>query len=56
VPEIDDIELLQPLRLYERQDRGERYRDYVQRLKKERDTYLADFIALDPAIGAGLYG
>ena len=53
---IDDIELLQPLRLYERQDRGETYRDYVQRLKKERDAYLADFTALDPTVGAGLYG
>lgn len=56
VPGIDDNELLQPLRLYERQDRGEGYRDRVERLKEERDSYLAGFTALDPAIGTGLYG
>jgi len=36
VPGIDDPELLQPRRLYERQGRMPEYEDLVQRLKRER--------------------
>jgi phosphoenolpyruvate carboxykinase (ATP) len=50
VPGIDDAELLQPRRLYERQDRGDEYREHVERLKAERAKYLAEFPGLDPAI------
>ena len=50
VPGIDDPELLQPRRLYERQGRGDEYRRHVERLKAERADYLAEFPGLDEAI------
>jgi len=50
VPGIDDIELLQPRRLYERQGRRGEYRDHVERLKAERTAYLAGFPGLRPEI------
>ncbi|HET9559782.1 MAG TPA: phosphoenolpyruvate carboxykinase (ATP), partial [Actinomycetota bacterium] len=50
VPDIDDPELLQPRRLYERQGRGDEYRRHVERLKAERAEYLAEFPGLDEAI------
>ena len=50
VPGIDDPELLQPRRLYERQGRTDEYRRQVQRLKAERADYLAEFPGLDEAI------
>jgi phosphoenolpyruvate carboxykinase (ATP) len=50
VPGIDDPELLQPRRLYERQGRGDEYRRHVERLKAERAEYLAEFPGLDEAI------
>jgi phosphoenolpyruvate carboxykinase (ATP) len=43
VPGIDDAELLQPKRLYERQGREDRYRAMVERLKFERVEFLQDF-------------
>jgi phosphoenolpyruvate carboxykinase (ATP) len=50
VPDIDDPELLQPRRLYERQGRMDEYRRQVERLKAERAAYLADFPGLEDAI------
>jgi phosphoenolpyruvate carboxykinase (ATP) len=50
VPGIDDPELLQPRRLYERQGRDDEYRRHVERLKAERAEYLAEFPGLDQAI------
>jgi phosphoenolpyruvate carboxykinase (ATP) len=56
VPGIDDIELLQPRRLYERQGRLGEYESTVARLKKERVEYLSGFDALDPEVLEGLGG
>lgn len=50
VPEIDDDEILQPRRLYLRQDRAKEYEEKVERLKDERSKYLATFAGLDEAI------
>ena len=50
VPGIDDLELLQPRRLYERQGRMDEYRRQVERFKAERAAYLADFPGLEDAI------
>jgi phosphoenolpyruvate carboxykinase (ATP) len=50
VPGIDDPELLQPRRLYERQGRTEEYRDAVENLKAERVEFLQGFEALDEEI------
>jgi phosphoenolpyruvate carboxykinase (ATP) len=46
VPGIDDLELLQPRRLYERAGRAEEYRTWVERLKRERAEFLAGFPGL----------
>ena len=43
VPDLDDLELLQPRRLYERQGRMQEYRDLVGRLKAERVERLDEF-------------
>lgn len=56
VPGVDDPELLQPRRLYERQSRVGEYEGIVARLKQERMEYLASFTALDPAVISGLGG
>ena len=40
VPGIDDIEMLQPRRLYERQGRMDEYDSFVQRFKRERAETL----------------
>jgi phosphoenolpyruvate carboxykinase (ATP) len=50
VPDIDDIEILQPWRLYQRQGRQDEYDALVARLKRERRDYLASFAGLDEAI------
>jgi phosphoenolpyruvate carboxykinase (ATP) len=50
VPGIDDIEILQPRRLYERQGRLAEYEAMVARIKQERRDYLASFAGLDEAI------
>jgi phosphoenolpyruvate carboxykinase (ATP) len=50
VPGVDDEELLQPRRLYERQHRTDEYRGQVERLKADRAEYLAGFPGLDEAI------
>jgi phosphoenolpyruvate carboxykinase (ATP) len=43
VPDFDDVELLQPRRLYERETRMDEYRDLVGRLKAERVARLEEF-------------
>lgn len=53
-PGIDDIEILQPRRLYERLGRLNDYTDMVGRLKTERAAYLAGYKALDGLVGSGL--
>jgi phosphoenolpyruvate carboxykinase (ATP) len=50
VPGIDDVELLQPRRLYERQGRTMEYRDAVERLKAERVEFLKGFPGLEEEI------
>ena len=53
---VEDDELLQPRRLYERTDRVDEYETIVSRLKKERAEYLDDYTALSPSVSAGLGG
>jgi len=54
VPGIDDIEVLQPRRLYERTGRGDEYRARVQRLKQERIAEFTKYPGLDPEIVAAV--
>ncbi|HEY4844071.1 MAG TPA: phosphoenolpyruvate carboxykinase [Candidatus Dormibacteraeota bacterium] len=54
VPGIDDIEVLQPRRLYERTGRGDEYRSMVQRLKQERVAELKKYPGLDEEIVAAV--
>jgi len=54
VPAIDDIEVLQPRRLYERTGRGDEYRALVQRLKQERVAELQKYPGLDKEIVAAV--
>ena len=50
VPGIDDTELLQPRRLYEREGRMGEYEDLVERFKAERVEFLQGFEALEEEI------
>ena len=50
VPGFDDLELLQPRRLYEREGRMSEYADTVERLKAERVARLEEFPELTPEI------
>jgi phosphoenolpyruvate carboxykinase (ATP) len=50
VPGVEDAEIIQPRRLYERQGRLGEYDAMVARLKRERKEYLASFAGLDEAI------
>jgi phosphoenolpyruvate carboxykinase (ATP) len=50
LPGVDDIEILQPRRLYERQGRLAEYDAMVARLKRERKEFLASFPGLDEEI------
>ncbi len=50
VPGIDDPELLQPLKLYERQDRADEYAQMVDRFKAERQEYLRGYEGLEEEI------
>jgi phosphoenolpyruvate carboxykinase (ATP) len=50
VPGVDDVEILQPRRLYERTGRTQEYDAAVERLKRERTEYLASFEGLDASI------
>ncbi|HEY0409352.1 MAG TPA: phosphoenolpyruvate carboxykinase (ATP), partial [Candidatus Dormibacteraeota bacterium] len=46
LPGIEDAEILQPRRLYQRQERMDEYNAIVQRLRTERCAYLATFDGL----------
>jgi phosphoenolpyruvate carboxykinase (ATP) len=50
VPGFDDIELLQPRRLYEREGRADEYGEIVDRLKAERVSRLQEFTELSDEI------
>jgi phosphoenolpyruvate carboxykinase (ATP) len=50
VPDFDDVELLQPRRLYEREGRIPEYAGLVERLKAERTERLLEFPELDESI------
>jgi phosphoenolpyruvate carboxykinase (ATP) len=50
VPGLDDLEKLQPRRLYERQGRGDEYASVVERLKADRVTHLQQFTQLSEDI------
>ena len=50
VPGIDDPELLQPRRLYERQGRADEYGSLVERFKRERAEELAKYPVLNEEI------
>jgi phosphoenolpyruvate carboxykinase (ATP) len=50
VPGIDDPEILQPRKLYERQGRISEYDVMVARLKRERKEYLRSFSGLDESL------
>jgi phosphoenolpyruvate carboxykinase (ATP) len=50
VPGIEERELLQPRRRYERQDRGDEYRGLVERFKTERAEFLKGFPELEEDI------
>jgi phosphoenolpyruvate carboxykinase (ATP) len=50
LPGLDDPEILQPRKLYERQGRMDEYRALVERLKTERREYLATFPGLHQEI------
>ena len=52
IPGFDDEELLQPLKLYERQGRTDEYRQIVERLTADRAAYVAKFASLDGAVAA----
>jgi phosphoenolpyruvate carboxykinase (ATP) len=54
VPGIDDVEVLQPQKLYERTGRADEYRAMVQRLKAERAEFLDDFPSLSDEIVAAV--
>jgi phosphoenolpyruvate carboxykinase (ATP) len=50
VPGINDDEILQPRKLYERTGRTDEYRQHVERLKAERAEFLAGFASLSDDI------
>ena len=54
VPGIDDEEILQPRKLYERTGRSDEYRGHVERLKTERAEFLAGFESLSDEIVAAV--
>jgi phosphoenolpyruvate carboxykinase (ATP) len=54
VPGIDDVEVLQPRKLYERTGRIAEYQAHVERLKAERAEFLAKFSSLSGEIVAAV--
>jgi phosphoenolpyruvate carboxykinase (ATP) len=50
IPGVDDFEILQPRRLYERQGRADEYEAMVTRLKRERKEFLGAFPGLDESL------
>jgi len=51
---IDDAEVLQPRKLYERTGRLDEYNAHVARLKSERAEFLGDFASLSDEIVAAV--
>jgi phosphoenolpyruvate carboxykinase (ATP) len=51
---LDDAEILQPRKLYERQGRMDEYREIVERLKNERREYMKKWEGLNPEIAAAI--
>lgn len=47
---FDDLELLQPRKLYDSQGRSDEYKELVSTLKAERSAYIVAFPGLDPSI------
>lgn len=54
VPGVDDVELLRPRMLYERQGRVDEYESVVERLETERLEFLRGYSELAPAVVNGL--
>ena len=54
VPGVEDVEVLQPQKLYERTGRADEYRAMVERLKAERAEFLDDFPSLSDEIVAAV--
>jgi phosphoenolpyruvate carboxykinase (ATP) len=54
VPGIDDEEVLQPRKLYERTGRADDYQAQVERLKTERAEFLSTFSSLSDEIVAAV--
>ena len=54
LPGIDDLELLQPRRLYERTGRADQYTEWVSRLKRDRIEFLKRYSGLSPEILAAV--
>ncbi len=50
IPGVDDLEILQPRRLYERQGRTDEHEAMVARLKRERKEFLGSFPGLDESL------
>ncbi|MEN3335734.1 MAG: phosphoenolpyruvate carboxykinase [Blastocatellia bacterium] len=52
VPDLEgeDLDILQPRRLYERQGRADEYKQIVERLKNERREYMQKWEGLNPEI------
>ncbi|MFN2441052.1 MAG: phosphoenolpyruvate carboxykinase [Thermoanaerobaculia bacterium] len=50
LPGLDDVEYLQPRKLYERQGRMDEYRQLVERFTRERREYLRKWEGLDERI------
>jgi phosphoenolpyruvate carboxykinase (ATP) len=51
---IDELEILQPRRLYEQQGRSDEYRGLVDRFKAERAEFLRGFASLSDEIVAAV--
>ena len=54
IPGVDDIEILQPRRLYDRQGRMDEHEAMVARLKQERKEFLGSFPGLDESLLSSL--
>jgi phosphoenolpyruvate carboxykinase (ATP) len=54
VPGIDELEILQPRRLYDQQGRADEYRQLVERFKAERAEFLRGFPSLSDEIVAAV--
>ena len=50
IPGVDDLEVLQPRRLYARQGRTDEHAAMVARLKRERKDFLNSFPRLDESL------